>query len=245
MIRLCLSDLSTNFMRFDLPGRNLVIGHAGDVRHVIERLKPLGYGAELLESRPLHDGEAVPVADDVAEAKVLWLLLGVNALMFAVEMVAGWWAGSAGLISDAADMFADAAVYGVAIYAVNRDSRQKLLAAKTSGLLQLLLAVTALSETSRRVFMGGSPEELTMVGMSLLALAANVWCLSLISRHRDKGVHMQASYIFSANDVLANLGVILAGVLVAWLDSPLPDWIIGFAIGVMLLVGSVRILRLR
>lgn len=84
-----------------------------------------------------------------------------------------------------------------------------------------------------------------MIGISLLALAANVWCLLLISRHRDKGVHMRASYIFSANDVLANLGVLLAGVLVAWTGSSLPDWIIGFAIGTMVLIGSIRILKLR
>jgi Co/Zn/Cd efflux system component len=56
---------------------------------------------------------------------------------------------------------------------------------------------------------------------------------------------MRASYIFSANDVLANLGVILAGGLVAWTGSPLPDWIIGLLIGSMVLAGSIRILRLR
>jgi Co/Zn/Cd efflux system component len=56
---------------------------------------------------------------------------------------------------------------------------------------------------------------------------------------------MRASYIFSANDVLANLGVILAGGLVAWTGSSLPDWIIGLLIGAMVLAGSIRILSLR
>ena len=226
MIRLSLSSVPTSFMAFDIPGRTLVVHHAGDVRQVVERLTPLGYGAQLLESRPLQDSEAIPAAGDAAEAKVLWVLLIINALMFAVEMIAGWLAGSAGLISDAADMFADAAVYGVALYAVGRDTRHKLSAARISGLLQFVLAIAALSETGRRVITGSSPEELTMIGISSLALAANIGCLVLIARHRDRGVHMRASYIFSANDVLANLGVILAGALVAWTGSSLPDWII-------------------
>jgi cation diffusion facilitator family transporter len=232
-------------MVFDIPGRTLVLGHAGDVKQVVDRLVPLGYGAELLESQPLAAKASIPLTDAAAEARVLWLLLGINALMFVIEMVAGVWADSAALIADAADMLADAAVYGVALYAVGRDPKHKLRSARFSGLLQLVLAVGALSETGRRVLAGSTPDEAAMIGISVLALAANVWCLALVSGHRDKGVHMRASYIFSANDVLANVGVILAGVLVRWSGSPLPDWIIGCVIGTMVLIGSVRILRLR
>jgi cation diffusion facilitator family transporter len=245
MIRLRLSDVPSRFMEIDIPGRLLVIGHAGDVQIVLDRLIPLGYGAELQASRPLLDSEVIPVADPVAESKVLWILLGINALMFVIESIAGWWAESAGLIADAADMFADAVVYGVALYAVGKDAKHKLSAARISGLFQLALAVGALSETGRRILAGSSPEEAAMIGVSLLALAANVGCLMLISRHRHQGVHMRASYIFSANDVLANLGVILAGGLVAWSGSPIPDWTIGLLIGAMVLVGSIRILKLQ
>ncbi len=245
MIRLRLADVPTHALAFDLPGRMLVVDHAGDVQHVLDRLVPLGYGAVLQESRPLPSGTAMPDTDDVAEVRVLWRLLAINALMFVVELTAGWWARSAGLISDAADMFADAVVYGVALYAVGRDAKHKLSAARISGMLQLALGIGALSETGRRVLTGSSPEEVAMIGISLLALAANIACLMLIARHRHQGVHMRASYIFSANDVLANLGVILAGVLVAWSGSALPDWIIGFLIGAMVLVGAARILRLR
>lgn len=244
MIRLRLSDIPMKFMSFDLPGRTLIVGHAGDVRMLIERLTPLGYGAHLQESRPLQSDDSIPVANTASEARVLWILLGINALMFVIEMIAGWWANSAGLISDAADMFADAVVYGVALYAVGKDAQHKLSAARISGMLQLVLALGALSETGRRIMTGSAPEEVAMIGISLLALAANVWCLLLISGHRHQGVHMRASYIFSANDVLANIGVILAGVLVAWSGSSLPDWIIGIVIGAMVLVGSIRILKL-
>ena len=55
---------------------------------------------------------------------------------------------------------------------------------------------------------------------------------------------MKASYIFTANDALANVGVIIAGLLVAWLGQPWPDWLIGSLIGAVVVGGAVRILRL-
>ena len=79
----------------------------------------------------------------------------------------------------------------------------------------------------------------------LTFVAANVACLWLIAGHRHGGVHMRASYIFSANDVLANVGVLVAGALVAWSGSPIPDWVIGTAIAALVLLGAIRILRLR
>lgn len=89
------------------------------------------------------------------------------------------------------------------------------------------------------------PEANAMIWVSLLALVVNVTCLYLISKRKNDGAHMRASFIFSANDVLANLGVIVAGVLVAWLNNPTPDWIIGIAISFLLLSGAIRILRLK
>lgn len=92
---------------------------------------------------------------------------------------------------------------------------------------------------------GSEPASTLMMGFGLLALVANVACLVLISKSKDDGAHMKASYIFSANDVIANAGVILAGGLVAWTGSRLPDLVIGLVIGLVVLNGSRRILQLR
>ena len=189
--------------------------------------------------------QAAAPGDDAAAARVLWTLLAINAAMFVIELGAGLWARSAGLIADAMDMFADAAVYGVALYAVGRAARHKLVAARLAGVLQLVLALGALAEVVRRIVTGALPEPVGMMGIALLALAANVACLMLIARHREGGVHMKASYIFSANDIIANLGVIGAGALVAWLGTPWPDRVIGLLIGAVVLAGAVRILRLK
>lgn len=179
-----------------------------------------------------------------AEAKTLRLLLGINAVMFFVELIAGWLAESAGLIADSLDMFADAAVYGLALYAVGRDARHQAGAARLSGWLQLALALGVLAEVVRRALFGSDPEPPPMMAIATLALAANVACLALLARHRDGGAHMKASWIFSTNDVLANLGVIAAGALVAWTGSNLPDLIIGAVIGLVVLNGARRILKL-
>jgi cation diffusion facilitator family transporter len=179
-----------------------------------------------------------------AEAKTLRWLLAINAVMFVVELVAGWLAQSTGLIADSLDMFADAMVYGIALYAVGHAGRQ-LGAARLSGWLQLLLALGVLVEVLRRWLTGSAPEPLPMMGIALLALAANLACMAMLAKHREGGAHMKASWIFSTNDVLANLGVILAGALVAWTGSNLPDLLIGTLIGLLVLNGARRILGLK
>jgi len=95
---------------------------------------------------------------------------------------------------------------------------------------------------TRRFVYGSDPVGALMIGFGALALVANVTCLALISKHRSGGVHMRASWIFSANDVLANIGVIVSGALVLWLGSPLPDLVIGVVIAIAVIRGGVKIL---
>jgi Co/Zn/Cd efflux system component len=130
------------------------------------------------------------------------MLLAINGIMFFIELALGLFAESTGLIADSLDMFADAAVYGLALYAVGRAAAMKAQAAHLAGWLQLLLAVGALSEVVRRFFFGSDPESGLMMGVGLVALIANVTCLILISKKRDRGAHMTASYIFSATTSL-------------------------------------------
>ena len=81
-----------------------------------------------------------------------------------------------------------------------------------------------------------------MMGMGLVALIANVACLVILAKHRDGGAHMRASWIFSTNDVIANTGVILSGVLVLLLGSAVPDLVIGTLISVVVVRGGFKIL---
>ncbi len=245
MIRLALEEVeNVRKLSFDLARRHLLVVHAGEVDAIAAKLATLRLGAELIgTSDALPEADEIP--DPASEAGTLKLLLAINALMFAVEIVTGIVAKSAGLLADSLDMFADAAVYGLALYAVGRSARAKLKTAHIAGWIQAALAIGALFEVVRRFIRGSEPEPPLIMAMAFLALIANVTCLWLVSKHRDGGTHMKASAIFSANDVLANVGVILAGALVAWSGSPYPDLAIGAAIAVIVLSGAVRILRLR
>lgn len=180
---------------------------------------------------------------DQAQRKTLITLLLINATMFVVEMGAGIRADSTGLIADSLDMLADAMVYGVSLYAIGHSLAAKAKAATLSGILQITLGLGVIFEVVQRFIHGSEPQSLLMMGVGAVALIANTICLVLIHKHRNGEVHMRASWIFSKNDVIANLGVIISGGLVMLLGSPLPDLIIGAIIAALVTWGGVAIIK--
>lgn len=251
LIRLTLDSIVPPVsLLFDIPARKVRVFHDNNLDEITSRLKSLKFGAKLERtqkscSTEVSKAKASVIANEAHETQILSWLLAINGLMFVIEIVAGWMAQSAGLIADSLDMFADAAVYGLALYAVGQSVKKKLTAAHVSGWLQMILALGALSEVLRRFIFGSEPVSALMMGFGLAALIANVACLMLIYRNKESGAHMKASWIFSANDIIANLGVILAGLLVALTGSQYPDLVIGLMIAVIVLSGARRILQLK
>ena len=180
---------------------------------------------------------------DQSQRQVLYWLLGINATMFVIEMGIGLLADSTALIADSLDMLADAVVYGVALYAIGKSLLHKANAARISGFFQMALGLLIIIDIVRRSISGSEPVSGLMMAMGAVALVANVICLVIIRKQRNEEVHMRASWIFSANDVIANLGVIFAGVLVFWLDSRWPDLVIGVIVSCVVLRGAKMILE--
>jgi Co/Zn/Cd efflux system component len=170
-------------------------------------------------------------------------LLAINATMFVLELGIGLYAQSTGLIADAIDMLADSIVYAIGLYAVGRSITQKASAALLSGWFQLGLGLLIILDIFRRIFVGSEPVSVLMMSVGTVALIANIVCLKLIEEHRHGEVHMRASWIFSKNDVIANAGVILGGLLVWLLDSRWPDLIIGSLIALLVLKGAKHIIQ--
>jgi Co/Zn/Cd efflux system component len=131
------------------------------------------------------------------------------------------------------------------LFGVHRARASQVKAAHISGALQLLLAVIALAEVGRRMFFGSEPEAGLMIGVAAAALVANATSMWLLSRHRHGGAHMKASWIFTTSDVIANLGVIVAAILVRSIGSNIPDLVVAVLIALVVLNGAIRILRLR
>lgn len=250
MIRLALNGFEDiRGLSFDLSDRRLKVVHDGEAEPITAKLATLGLGASLQETAAA-DPESIKALGGTAisaeqESGTLRWLLGINAVLFVVEMTAGLIAHSTGLIAESLDNFADAAVYGLALYAVGHSVKMQVRAAHLAGVLQLILAVGVLVEVVRRFVFGSEPESLVMIAIAFVALIANTACLLMVSKHREGGAHMKASWIFSANDVVINLGVITAGALVAWTGSNYPDLIIGTIAGGIVLNGARRILALK
>jgi Co/Zn/Cd efflux system component len=248
MIRMAFEgNPSVKNLTFDLVSRQLSVVHDGDPADLLSTLAPLNLGASLKDSHNIEYDESV-IDDDridpIHEATVLKQLLAINGFMFVAEIVLGFIADSTGLIADSLDMLADALVYTMSLWAVGKAVQLQKRSAKFSGYLQVALATGALLEVVRRFIYGSEPESPLMMITAFVALIANVTCLILLSKHRTGGVHMKASWIFSTNDVIANVGVILAGFTVYMTKSALPDLVIGSVIAIIVLRGGIGILKL-
>ena len=244
LVRLALADLpDVTALRVDLAARTVTVTHVGAAGQVLGALEPLGFGARIERTTPVGAGEP-PTPAPAQQRGVLIVVLLLNAAMFVVEIIAGVLAESTGLIADSLDMLADASVYGIALAAVGGSAIARRRAARTSGWLQMGLAGVVLLDVGRRLVQGSDPVSGAMIAVSALALTVNVVCLGLLAGHRGNGLHMRASWIFTTNDVLANAGVILAGILVAATGSAVPDLLIGAAVAVLVGNGARRILAM-
>lgn len=192
-----------------------------------------------------HNDEDEPRldADNAAERRTLKWVLGINATQVVVAGTVGVIAQSTGLLGAALDNLADAGVYVVSLYAVGRSVVAKARAARLSGWLLILLALALLVEIIRRYVVGSDPIGLAMILTATANAATNLVNLWLLRSHREAGVHLKASWIFTTNDMLANLGIAASGVAVMVLDSPLPDLLIGLAVVAIVFKGGREILE--
>lgn len=243
LVRLQLQNVDTvRNLDFDLPARKVIVYHEGNLDSIQQALHHLNLGSRLLSTEQTAE---MDIGDSTTQRNLLWTVLLINFAFFVIEVLFGLISGSMGLVADSLDMLADAIVYGLSLIAVGAVLTRKQTIAKLSGYFQLSLAVLGLLEVVRR-FIGQEmlPDFRTMIVVSLLALVANGVCLYLLQRSQSQEVHMQATMIFTSNDVIINLGVITAGLLVNWLNSGIPDLIIGAIVFIIVTRGAFRILRL-
>ncbi|MGB5821193.1 MAG: cation diffusion facilitator family transporter [Saonia sp.] len=227
---------------FDIPDRKLTVYHEGNLEGISTALSELKFNEELISS--LKTKETV-FSKESDQRKLLWTVLLINFVFFVIEMTTGWLSRSMGLIADSLDMLADSFVYGLSLYAVGGSMLRKKNIATTAGYFQILLASIGFVEVVRRFFaLEEIPDFKTMIVVSILALIANVICLYLLQKSKSKEAHMQASMIFTSNDVIINTGIIVAGLLVLWSNSRIPDLIVGAIVFAIVIRGAIRILKL-
>lgn len=177
------------------------------------------------------------------QARMLWAVLFINAAMFGVEFGAGWVAASTSLMADSLDMLGDALVYGLSLFVVARSTRWKATSAGAKGVFMLGFGLLVLGQAAVRAVVGDVPQVGIMAAVGLLALAANIASLVLLTRHRDDDVNMRSSWICSRNDLIANAGVLAAAALVALTGTLWPDIAVGVVIAALFVHSSIGVLR--
>jgi Co/Zn/Cd efflux system component len=243
LIRIKLDEIpEVKTLEFDIPNRKLTVIHIGKIGTIESAINDLNLGGKRLQTEYSIQSEFKEQAN---QRKLLWAVLIINFLFFIVEMTTGLISESMGLVADSLDMLADSFVYTISLFAVGGTLVRKKKIAKLAGYFQITLAIIGFFEVVRR-FVGVEklPDFSIMIIISFLALTANIICLYILQKSKSKEAHMQASMVFTSNDVIINLGVIIAGILVNWLNSNKPDLIVGAIVFVLVIQGSMRILKI-
>ena len=173
---------------------------------------------------------------------LVWVLL-INGAMFLIEGIYGWLAQSSALMADALDMLGDAAIFGFSLYVIRLDSIWQNRAGYIKGIIMALFSISVLIGAFYKLFNPVVPEAFTMGGIGALALVANLICAILLLGFRDSDINMRSAWICSRNDVLANIGVLLAAWGVAWTGSSWPDLIVGVSISALILKSAIEVLK--
>ena len=174
--------------------------------------------------------------------RVLWIVLGINASMFLVEGWAGLLAHSTSLLADALDMLGDALVYGFSLFVLTRSARWQAGAAFAKGAFMLVFGLGVLGEAFSKAFHPVLPGVQTMGIIGGIALAANLVCFFLLYRHRGDNLNMSSTWLCSRNDLIANVGVLLAAAGSYWLVSRWPDIVVGGIIATLFLGSALHVL---
>src|SRR5450759_1240158 len=161
------------------------------------------------------------------QSSMLKIVLGINAVMFVVELTAGLLGHSVSLVADSLDMLGDALVYGFSLYVVARSTAMKAKAALLKGAIMAAFGLFVLGQVIYRIVFPQLPVFEAIGAIGLLALAANSTCFFLLWRHRADDINMSSVWLCSRNDIIANMLVLFAAAGVWVTRSGWPDILVG------------------
>jgi len=171
--------------------------------------------------------------------RVLWAVLGINAVMFLVEIGAGLAAGSASLQADALDFLGDAANYAISLMVVGMALRYRAAAALAKGLTMGAFGLWVVGTVIWHAAHGTLPSAFTMGAVGMAALAANAASFGLLWAYRKGDANMRSAWICTRNDVLGNIAVLLAALGVFGTGTGWPDVIVAAIMAGLALQGAV------
>lgn len=175
--------------------------------------------------------------------RVLWVVIAINAVMFAVELVTGALSDSRALQADSLDFAGDTATYALSLFVIGKPLIWRSRAATLKGFSLLAMGIAVLVMTLGTLDHEAPPLAGWMGGIALLALAANALSALLLMKFRDGDANVRSVWLCSRNDAIGNLGVLIAAGMVAWLDSPWPDRVLALIMASLFIHSASSILR--
>ena len=165
--------------------------------------------------------------------RILWIALWVNALMFGVELLGGWRAGSVSLLADAVDFLGDAANYGISLFVLALAPVWRSRTALVKGVTMGLYGIFVLGTTLWQLRSGTVPQAQTMGAIGMAALMANCLVGALLFAYRKGDANMRSVWLCTRNDAIGNLAVLLAALGVWKAGSGLPDLLVATVMGLL------------
>jgi cobalt-zinc-cadmium efflux system protein len=156
----------------------------------------------------------------------MWIVFGLTASFFVIEVVGGILTHSLALLSDAAHMFTDVMALAIAIAAMRLSSlpadrkrtfgyhRFEILAAALNATLLFLVALYIVYEAYQRWIAPPSIESLAMLAVAVVGLAVNLACMRLLSSDASANLNVKGAYLEVWADALGSVGVIIAALIV-------------------------------
>jgi Co/Zn/Cd efflux system component len=190
-----------------------------------------------------HCQTSDPERGNSSYRRALWIVLGINAGMFLVEIGAGLAAGSASLQADALDFLGDAANYGISLLVAGMALRYRAMAAFAKGVSMGAFGLWVIATVVWHAVQGTLPSAVMMGAVGFAALTANAISFGILWFHRMGDANMRSAWICTRNDVLGNLAVLLAALGVFGTGTGWPDLVVAATMATLALQGASTVLR--
>ena len=187
--------------------------------------------------------EAGASTNDPTWRRILWIALGLNAIMFGVEIVAGIAADSRALQADALDFLGDAANYAISLGVAGMALVWRARAALVKAATMLAFGLWELGSAIWGFFVGASPDPGTMGAIGSLALAVNLAVAAMLFRYRSGDANMRSVWICSRNDAIGNIAVLAAAIGVFGTGRAWPDLVVASIMAGLAVWGSAEVFK--
>ncbi len=155
--------------------------------------------------------------------RALWWVAILNLGYGLAEATAGLFAHSEALKADALDLLGDGSITALGLLALTKTLIWRARVALAQGIFLGILGFGVVGSALFRTFVRSYPAADMMGVFAALALLVNIACAVFLIHHRHGDANVRAVWLFSRNDAIGNIMVLVAAGLVAWSGSHWPD----------------------